>query len=69
MNAPFAIGEHRLQISASVGIANSSRGITDSATLMRNADVAMYHAKLAGRHGFRFFTPGMDLMDSLDSSG
>ena len=69
IDKPFEIGPHRAQIGASIGIANSLQGVTDSATLLRYADIAMYQAKLAGRHGFQFFTPEMDLMESLGSSG
>ncbi len=55
IDAPFHIGEHRLKISASIGIARSDQGLIDAATLMQNADRAMYQAKLAGRRTFRLF--------------
>jgi len=56
LNAPFVLGEHQLRISASIGIAGSPQGAIDSATLMKNADAAMYDVKSGGRQGFRFFT-------------
>jgi diguanylate cyclase (GGDEF)-like protein/PAS domain S-box-containing protein len=57
LSAPFSIGVHELSISASIGIAGSSQGLTDSTTLMKNADAAMYAVKADGRKGFRFFRP------------
>lgn len=56
LSAPFLIGEHRLQISASIGIAGSPQGTIDSTTLMKHADAAMYEVKSDGRKGLRFFT-------------
>lgn len=58
LSAPFSIGDHELRISASVGIAASPSGATDSTTLMQQADAAMYEVKAEGRKGFRFFKPG-----------
>ncbi len=55
LNAPFEIAGHRLQIGASIGIATSPTDAADSATLMRNADIAMYQAKAAGRNRYQFF--------------
>jgi diguanylate cyclase (GGDEF)-like protein/PAS domain S-box-containing protein len=56
LNKPFEIGEHRPQIGASVGIANSTKGAIDPAELLRNADSAMYEAKALGRNKFCFFS-------------
>ena len=50
-------------VSASIGLVwFDSRDNTDSdvETLLRQADVAMYRAKDAGRNGWCFFEPGMD---------
>ena len=55
LDAPFDIGEQCLKIGASIGIATSDQGLIDAATLMQNADHAMYQAKLAGRRTFRLF--------------
>lgn len=48
-----------LQISCSTGIALYPDAGRDAATLLRNADAAMYHGKNAGRHQYRFYVPQM----------
>jgi diguanylate cyclase (GGDEF)-like protein len=45
---PFVLGAVRVRISASIGIAVAPADATDSAGLMRCADVAMYRAKGSG---------------------
>jgi diguanylate cyclase (GGDEF)-like protein len=57
---PFEIGDHRVLIGASIGIAVSPQDGSDSATLLKNADLALYRAKSEGRSNFHFFEPGMD---------
>ncbi len=46
---PFASEEDRFVISASIGIALGTPGQVDSIELVRQADIAVYHAKEAGR--------------------
>jgi predicted signal transduction protein with EAL and GGDEF domain len=53
------IGEHRLFVQASIGIAVSRPG-TSVDTLFREADVAMYAAKQRGKAGFVVYVPGME---------
>ena len=55
--APFILDGHRVTTAASVGIAIYPNDGTDAATLLKNADVAMYKAKQGGRNRFRFFSP------------
>ncbi|HBY29038.1 MAG TPA: diguanylate cyclase, partial [Bradyrhizobium sp.] len=45
---------------ASIGIALAPRDGTDLDQIMKNADLAMYAAKSAGRRVARFFEPAMD---------
>jgi diguanylate cyclase (GGDEF)-like protein len=55
LSTPIVLGETQIQIGASIGI---SRGgaVTDTAdALLRNADVAMYLAKRAGKNCYRLF--------------
>ena len=58
LEAPFAIGEARVTIGASVGVATGA-GLTVE-EMLRNADVAMYTAKAAGKGRFALFEPGTD---------
>jgi diguanylate cyclase (GGDEF)-like protein/PAS domain S-box-containing protein len=57
---PIILGEHRLCLSASIGISRyPDDGSTDTDILLRYADQAMYLAKTAGRNQFLFY--GEDL--------
>ena len=57
---PFKLGGHELFISASIGIACYPQDGSDAATMLKNADVAMYRAKEEGRNTFRFFSAEMN---------
>ena len=57
MAEPIVVEGHRLTVAASIGIAIYPDDGTDAATLLKNADAAMYAAKEAGRNRFRFFSP------------
>ncbi|OQY16445.1 MAG: hypothetical protein B6I36_10235 [Desulfobacteraceae bacterium 4572_35.1] len=56
----FEIDEHRLFISASIGICRYPHDATDATGLMTNADVAMYYAKKQGKNNFQFYTNNMN---------
>jgi diguanylate cyclase (GGDEF)-like protein len=56
---PVRIGPREVQISASVGLAVHPEDGADAETLLKNADIAMYAAKEAGRNGFQYFAPRM----------
>ncbi len=56
LHRSFSIDGHEVFIGVSVGIAT---GREDAETLLRNADVAMYHAKRAGTGRRRRFKPQM----------
>lgn len=57
---PVELLEHKVSIGASVGIAIYPNDADDCNSLLRHADVAMYHAKQLGRNTFQFFTPRMN---------
>ncbi|WP_255758012.1 EAL domain-containing protein [Massilia sp. erpn] len=56
----YELGGHRLNISASVGVAAYPHDGEDADSLLRHADVALLHAKEAGRNRFHFFSPDMN---------
>ncbi|MDR1994591.1 EAL domain-containing protein [Azonexus sp.] len=53
---PYDIGNDRLHTSPSIGIAIFPGDGEDTATLMKNADAAMYYAKEQGRNNLQYFT-------------
>ena len=55
----FLVQDHELSVDASIGISLSPDDSSDPATLIRNADAAMYEAKAAGANQFRFYTPAL----------
>lgn len=58
--APMIINESEMTVTASAGIVVYPRDGEDVATILRNADTAMYRAKEAGRNNFQFFTAEMN---------
>ncbi|WP_432698583.1 bifunctional diguanylate cyclase/phosphodiesterase [Marinobacterium sp. YM272] len=59
---PVELNGTRFQLTASVGVAQGQPGITEPATLLRQADLAMYKAKHDGRNLYRFFDQQMDYL-------
>ena len=58
--SPFRLCGRDLFVSASIGIALYPRDATQTDTLIRNADTAMYLAKEQGKGTLRLFTPELD---------
>lgn len=56
---PFAIEGEQVRIGSSIGIAVSEGGGVTSSALVRNADLALYAAKDAGRGVYRFYADAM----------
>jgi len=57
---PYQLEEHSVHMTTSVGVSVYPQDGTDSETLIKNADTAMYQAKDAGRNCYRFFTQAMN---------
>jgi diguanylate cyclase (GGDEF)-like protein/PAS domain S-box-containing protein len=57
---PFQVEGHELFIGVSIGVAIAPHDGTDHERLLKNADIALYRAKQAGRATFRFFEQAMD---------
>jgi diguanylate cyclase (GGDEF)-like protein/PAS domain S-box-containing protein len=60
VSQPMLVGEHEITLSVSIGIALCPGDGDDVDTLLKHADVAMYHAKQGGRNTFQFFSPEMN---------
>jgi diguanylate cyclase (GGDEF)-like protein/PAS domain S-box-containing protein len=56
---PVVIDGNELKVTPSIGICAYPHDGADVATLMRNADTAMYYAKQMGRNNYQFFTQAM----------
>ena len=56
---PIVLGTHEVFVSASIGIVLFPRDGDDIDTLLKNADVAMYHAKAQGCGRFFFYHDSM----------
>lgn len=57
--APFVIDGQEVVVSASIGIAMSSDSYTEAEGLVRDAEIAMYRAKQAGKARCEVFNPAM----------
>ncbi|NHQ89920.1 putative bifunctional diguanylate cyclase/phosphodiesterase [Janthinobacterium lividum] len=58
---PFDLEGHQLYVSASIGVSLYPFDAQDVATLTRNADTAMYHAKHQGKNRYAVFKAEMEL--------
>ena len=59
--APARAGEHRLHLSASVGITIYPEDAEDAQTLISRADAAMYRSKRRGAGGFEFYAQKLSM--------
>jgi diguanylate cyclase (GGDEF)-like protein/PAS domain S-box-containing protein len=61
VSEPMKLGPHTVGVSPSIGIALYPDDALTAQELLKHADVAMYHAKEAGRNNFQFFTKEMNV--------
>lgn len=59
LQAPFVLGPETIELSTSIGVSVFPEDGRDAETLLKHADVAMYHAKTRGRNNVEFFAPEM----------
>lgn len=57
---PYELDGHELYLSVSIGISVWPDDGTDAETLIKHADIAMYHAKQNGRNTFQFYIDDMN---------
>lgn len=62
---PFTLLGQEFRITVSIGVAMFPRDGEDEETLMKNADIAMYHAKEQGKNNYQFFSEDLNA-DSLE---
>ncbi len=60
LKQPFHVAGQDFRATASVGIAVFPRDGDNADTLLKNADIAMYKVKAAGKNAYRFFTAEMN---------
>ncbi len=60
LSQPMHINGKELYIGTSIGIAIFPDDGDDMATLLKNSDIAMYHAKESGRGNYQFFSEKMN---------
>ncbi|WP_340678977.1 EAL domain-containing protein [Paraglaciecola sp.] len=60
IDLPILLSNQTVSVSSSIGIAMYPGDGKTAEELLKNADIAMYHAKEQGRSNFQFFTAKMD---------
>lgn len=60
----ISIDGREIPVSVSIGISSYPEGGQDAASLLHNADMAMYRAKMLGRNGYQFYAPDLNRPDA-----
>ena len=60
LRSPFMVGERKVRVGASIGVAAAAPGDCDGHELLRRADVAMYKVKANGKFGVEVYSPELD---------
>lgn len=61
LTEPFDLDGQEGRISASIGISMYPEQADDDEQLLRNADVAMFHAKSQGKANYQFYREGLEI--------
>jgi diguanylate cyclase (GGDEF)-like protein len=60
LGRPIVVQERQVFLGTSIGITLFPDDASGATMLMKNGDIAMYQAKLAGKHCYRFYSRAMD---------
>ncbi|MCA8970377.1 MAG: bifunctional diguanylate cyclase/phosphodiesterase, partial [Planctomycetes bacterium] len=60
LRAPIRLDSHEILVTTSIGVTIAPKDGSDSETLLRNADIALYDAKACGGGRLRFFSTDMN---------
>ncbi len=60
LDEPVILQSHEIRPSASIGITLYPRDGKDVSTLIKNADIAMYHAKSQGKKNYQYYSEKLD---------
>lgn len=60
LEKPFRVDDHSLKITGSIGISYYPKDGQDYESLMKSADLSMYHAKDSGRNSYRIYDQEMN---------
>ena len=60
VSKPYNLLGHEFRVTVSVGISRYPDDASDEQSLLKNADIAMYHAKEKGRNNFQFYAQAAD---------
>jgi len=63
MAKPQLVDGHRFHVTLSIGISLYPDDGKDAEAVLKNADIAMYHAKSSGRNNYQVYTPGMNVCE------
>ena len=61
LGQPMLVHERQVFLGTSIGITMFPEDASTAASLMKNGDIAMYQAKVAGKNCYRFYSRAMDL--------
>ncbi|MEN8762859.1 MAG: EAL domain-containing protein [Thiogranum sp.] len=62
LSQPFSMSEHKFYVSASIGITLYPVDGEEGAELVKNADIAMYHAKEQGKNNYQYYLESMNAL-------